>query len=205
MLNNLVRPLAKLLPGMVHMTLHQRYLRLAQRMEPSLKLHVLAHRHGVRVVAQHQPLAIEHLVERIDVRSHRQAADLDRKMGLALPACGTWGEDIDKLTLLARAGKTMTDEITKIEKVIRGIYRDLESAGLLTDTVKKKYNENRKASDELIKQIEEKSFSNRKCLASLRGNYRNRIDNIMKSVSPELRILHSASFPDQSDMLDIEV
>jgi len=114
-------------------------------------------------------------------------------------------EDIDKLTFLTRAGNTMTDEIIKIEKVVRGIYRDLESAGLLTDTVKKKYNENRKASDELIKQIEEKSFSNRKCLASLRGNYRNRIDNIMKSVSPELRILHSASFPDQSDMLDIEV
>lgn len=114
-------------------------------------------------------------------------------------------EDIEKLILQTAAGKELTDEIKRIDKVITACIRDLKANSLDTDQFLEKYEKNRSAVKQLISEIDNQTDENQKSLSSLKGSYSTRINSVKASLSSELKILHANSFPDSSEFLDIKV
>ena len=114
-------------------------------------------------------------------------------------------DDIEKLILQTASGKELTDEITRIDRVITACFRDLEENRLDTAQFREKYKTNRSAVKELISEIGKQTDINQKTLSTLKSSYSTRIDAVKTSVRSELKILHANTFPDFSELIDVEI
>ncbi len=67
-----------------------------------------------------------------------------------------------------------------------------------------KYEKNRTECTDLAFQIEQKNSENRKALSALMEKQKVKMDDIKKTICPDIRILNATAFSDLPEMVDLE-
>ena len=113
-------------------------------------------------------------------------------------------EDIEKLSLQSETEKTLTEEIISLNKTVHSILGDFEKVSAIADDIKQEYEKKRKECINLLSQIELKNSENREKLSLLMEKQKEKIEDVKKTICPDIKVLNSSAFSDLPELVDLE-